>query len=522
MSSLPPDGFADDNGPPDGFADQPSESPWYQKASDSIKSVGTSLEPILRPISVAMQRENQSQFGSPQQLLQSVPGMVNRGSDYLGQRTAESLVQNGFNAAPLFSPATKIPVNPMVAAGIGTAVAMAPDVLMSFANPESGGARAKFIGSQDMGRGFPRENLFNLENAGNRTGSTVMSQTLKDLGVPNPLERVGNEYAQNKALTALGTPKRLLKSPQMVEKAQGHAQTLLDQGLIKPFRGTQGMTDELSNLEASSGQQIGDILGTLGDKGKVFDPQSAINDINQLRPVSKSTGQILRGGAYDKINNKIDEAIATVQAHLPQVPGGGTMSKSLSFQEANDLKGVLQGLANYASNKDATLLDKVIAGKFRQSVDNSLEEAANQIGDPNLAQQFSKAKRTYAATQFAKDPLYNKLSSELTNKKISLTDWILGSASLATGNPLTAALEVGLKKGIEKFGPSTQAYISNKLSKTPKILGLANKSYGITRPFQDNNILTEDKALEYLSIAGNDPNKARQMALRDGYEIPSQ
>ncbi len=294
---------------------------------------------------------------------------------------------------------------------------------------------------------------------------------------PTPV--IKDTYAVDKALSAIGTPRKMIKSPEMLAKAQDHAQTLLDAGLIKPLQSPQGMADKLGELETQSGEKIGSILDTLGEKGKVFDPQSAITDINQLRPISKSTGQILRGGAYDKINGKIDDAVATIQAHLPKT-ANGVMNQPISFQEANDLKGVLQGLANYASNKDATVLDKVIAAKFRENLDNSLNQAATQIQNPQMAQEFQQAKKLYSATQFAKDPIYNKLSGELMNKKLSLTDWILGSHSLATGNPLTGVLEVALKKGFEKYGSGTQAYLANKLSKTPSLLGSSNqaKAYG--------------------------------------------
>jgi len=493
----------------------------------SVSAPTTTQPGILDSIQGIINDYKKTQQFTPQGMLENIDTLIRQGTGKLADKVSEGFAGPGLRIGPLFSPGPKVKLSPEVAAGIGTAISSAYDIATSFVNPIEGAE----VGAAKLAK---------------------------------------NKYAQEKLLTAMGTPKRLLKTPELIKKAEEHAQVLLEQGVAKPLRGTKGIAEHLTELESSSGQKIGSILDTLGEKGKVFNPQSAIEEINKLRPTSKSTGQILRGGAYDKINGKIDEAIATVQAHSLKLPDGSAMNQPLSFQEANDLKGVLQSQANYASNKDATLLDKIIAGKFRGSVDHSLEKAAKEIGDPALAKEFQQSKKIYAATQFAQDPVYNKLAGELTGKKISLTDWILGSASLASGNPLTAVVEIGLKKGIEKFGPMTQAAISNALTKTPEILtkGLqVNALSELMRKISPDSqsslvnllrnlpqsketalppnsptpppalemisaaksekqksskgkILDEETALSYLDAAGNDPQKARKMAIADGWTIP--
>lgn len=418
MNSMPPDGFAD--GPPDGFEEQPQQP---QGTWDKIKST---VSNVISPYT-------ESQMGSPSSLLQSVPPLLNKAADSVGDATSQYLAGSYTfpKSIPLLGGKTgnnPNPINPTVAAGIGTAVKMAPAIGMSMANPESEAS-------------------------------------------------VGNDYAQTQALRAMGAPKRMFKTPQMIDRAKGNAQTLLDQGAIGGD--AQGMADKLGELESSSGQAIGNILNQFKDQGKFYNLQDGIEQMESLRPKSQ-TGQILQGGQYDQINSKINNAVETIKAHMPPIRPRGILGNNtqqpdstVNFDEANQLKGKLQDAANYGSNKDATLLDKVIAGKFRESLDNSLGQAANDIQDPELAQEFQKQKQIYGSTQFGKDAVYNKLASELANKKIGLTDWILGSHAIATGNPLTAVAEVGAKKLLEKYGASTQANVSNALSKTPNILGPA-------------------------------------------------
>ena len=276
--------------------DLEGDSPPTEEELNQVFSTvhGTSAQTQTPPQPPTMGQKAASIFKSPQDLLASVPPLLNKGADYLGQKTAESLAggtlfkpdsimgKTAKAMAPMF-PGKPITMPPQVAAAIGTGVAMAPDIAMSFANPEEGAAG-----------------------------------------------KVDNSYAQDKALSSIGTPRRLIKSEPQLDMARNHAQTLLDQGIVKPFQGAEGMAEDLSKLEEKSGSRIGEILDTLGEKGKVFDPQEAIQEINQLRPVSKSTGAPLKGGAYDQINNKIDNAVATIQAHMPQTENG-VMNQPLSF-----------------------------------------------------------------------------------------------------------------------------------------------------------------------------------------------
>jgi hypothetical protein len=189
--------------------------------------------------------------------------------------------------------------------------------------------------------------------------------------------------------------------------------------------------------------------------GRFFNPDRAVADLNELRPVGDD-GAVLRVGAYADINRQIDHAIRTVRAHGNQ---------PITLKSANQIKTLLQNATNYNGKRIPNVMDRMIAARFRQSVDDQLTEAANKIGDPKLAQEFKEAKALYGHAQKAKDPIFNRISSELGNRGIGLTDWITIAPQLATGDPAAALASFGAKKVLEKLGPVGQAAAFNKLSK---------------------------------------------------------
>ena len=352
--------------------------------------------------------------------------------------------------------------------------------------------------------------------------------------------------AQNLALKAFGNTKRFLNNPIKEAAARNSVQTLMDEGILKPWSTTEDLIARTSEQAERSGRAIGKYLENRGRSGQFFDPSEAVDMIEQLRPRSEQ-GQLLQGGAFDIINKKIDRAIETINAYNPKestasprpvstegsavrevnspfkdvdtsnphkastdfwtgniesnpnrltsksgvtVTGGGkteelfpTKSTSMvggkkninwtgiepkptiSWKDANALKRTLQDLADWKSNKEATLLDRVIAGRFRELLDKSLGETSVPAGDITSHAEFLKNKRLYSAAMNQSDPLYNMLSSDLGNRGISLTDWIVAAAQLGTGNPLTAVATVGAKKAFEKLGPQTGAVILNKAAK---------------------------------------------------------
>lgn len=372
-------------------------------------------------------------------------------------------------------------------------------------------AKNLYEGVKNFPSQIGQEIMHPIDSMYKRPISTGMDvATVADLGATGARALIPNaeRSAQNMALKSFGDTKRFVNNPLKEATARQSVQTLMDQGVLKPFSSVEGLADRTKAFADKSGQAIGKHLEKIGQSDTFFDPQQAVSEIEQLRPKS-SNGTPLKGGAWDRINSRIDNAIATIEAYNPKekttspkpvnlsgtkvvepvdtlvgnqemVPTKSTAmvggskdinwtgqqpSQKISWTDANKLKGALQDLADWKSNKEATVLDRVIAGKFRSVLDKSLENVSMQMGDAGGHMDFLKNKKVYSAAMNQMDPLYNRLSSELGNKGISLTDWILAAGSMGHGNPLTAVATVLAKKGSERFGPQLGAYLLNKTSK---------------------------------------------------------
>jgi hypothetical protein len=297
-------------------------------------------------------------------------------------------------------------------------------------------------------------------------GSVVMPAG-KALGVPKLFGKaatrgaaVAEGIAQKRGAKALGFTKRFLGDKKKSGVARESAQTLLDEGVITPFATAEDMAARTSDLAETSGQGIRSFLSSVNEGKQFFDPKDAIGALEEMRPPYP------RMGEYRKIHDTIDNAVDTIKAHGDQ---------PITWDEANQLKGTLQDIANWNSNKNATVLDKRVAGTFRESLDKSLEKAAGNMGNEKGFQDFKRNKRIFSATQKAEDPLFNRISSEQGNKSISLTDMVIGGPTFAVSGPLQAGLIVGIKRFAERFGNQSAAFVADKMAKVlrsdPKAFG---------------------------------------------------
>lgn len=268
----------------------------------------------------------------------------------------------------------------------------------------------------------------------------VAGGVFKGLGklAPESLRKTAQDFGTK----ALGYSKRLINTPE----ARQAAQTMLDNGVIKPFASPEDMALNVGNLLEDSGKAIGKFLEK---KGNGYSTQSAIEAINGLRPKGDS-GQWLRGGEYDKINAALDNALATVQAHGDTIP----------FQEANRLKGFLQDLVNWNSTRSESQIGKGIASAVKNSIDNTLAEVSGGMDDPAFLN-FLQNKKNYQGAMNAQDALSNRISSDLSNKKFGLTDTIVAASNPNVGG----AAAVAGKKAFERYGNQTVAVGANKAAK---------------------------------------------------------
>jgi len=294
-------------------------------------------------------------------------------------------------------------------------------------------------------------------------GALLPEASLADMAASAGKTGMVGQAAQDATLNAIGASKRFLNNPMKEAKMQQTAQTLLNEGLVSS--NARKMAADTQKLAETSGKAIGDHLEAMGASGNFILPQEFKAAIEDLRPSQPSTGKILTQGHNQFINDAIDKALATVDDYG---------DKPISFQDANQLKGTLQDAANWQSNKNATVIDRMIAGRARETVDNALDRTSQQMGNPAAHQEFLQNKQRYSAAMNAQDPLYNKISSEVGNDKMSLTDYILAAGAITEGNIGEAAALLGGKSLMRHVGPALTANKLNSLNNMNlKGLGIA-------------------------------------------------
>lgn len=362
---------------------------------------------------------------SPVGLLKTADSSIRSGFDKFGEKSAELLTgqtsldpTNPLTGKSLMKKPLTLtnpnPVNPTFAAVVGTLMQMAPDIVSAAAAPI------------EKPQGFEKE-------------------------------------AQDQGMKAFGVTKRFLNKAPKADRMREATQTLMDEGVLTPFSTAENLIDKTNEVHDVAGRKIGSYLKSLEGQGKYFDKASAVAELESLRPVGDQ-GEILRGGDYADINKEIDKAIDTLTSHK---------SDKLTFETANQIKKTLQSKVDFMKKAadPVELTKRIIAGKFRDIIDKSIDGVSGsgkELSDPAAAtafQDFLKQKKLYGAASTMVDPLYNRLSSEMGNKAVSITDWILAAGHMGSGNPLTAVASVGAKRFFERFGGQTKAVAYNKLAK---------------------------------------------------------
>jgi hypothetical protein len=320
-----------------------------------------------------------------------------------------------------------------------------------------------------LGVAFPAAKAAGLSKAGVKAAARAATQAAAE-PVAGALESVGQAAGRR----SLGMTKRFLNTPEKIAQANQDVDLALKRGIITPKASAEEMAARIEALREKAGQGIGDFLTeqNLGAKRALkpkaapqlreqflFDPQTAMADLEKLRPK-------FRGGEYDDIHRLVDSAQETIKAH-------GT--RPIPWTEANELKGMLQDMANWDTTKSKAFNNtkKAIAGRFRQYLDTSLEQAVKARGGEITP--FLENKRLYGAAERMGGAMANRLSSEMGNKAIGLTDWLSGVAGGTVGGVPGAVTGMAAKKTAETYGSQATAVyaikLAEKVRKAPQVFG---------------------------------------------------
>ena len=278
---------------------------------------------------------------------------------------------------------------------------------------------------------------------------------------------------------ALGFTKRFLsKSPRQLAEANRVAETMLEEGVIRPFSGTGATLERALGAGKNAGRVIGSTIDELDESGRMaFRPADLSDEIErQIGPKfgggkkavfseTKKSKYPLFGeveapsGAYGKTRRIVNEAKDTVKAH----GGVGYASpEEIGFKSAQKMKEKLADIGRFVPGTvdERQKVFQRATGITRKALDSAVKREAG----PATAAKYGRAKRVYGDSERAIAGLTNRLSSEEGNLQLGLLDTILAAGNLASGNVGQAAATIGLKKAFDRVGSGTISALANALA----------------------------------------------------------
>lgn len=346
---------------------------------------------------------------SPQGMLAKVPEYLSKAGEYAGDLIA--------NEAPKYG------VDPMIAAGVGTAATVAPDLLM-MASPGGFGAK------------IPRD--INLGDA-----------------------------AVAAARRGLGFQKSMLKTPFARRQANAAAKIALDEGVVSKL-GSPDATLQMARAKLSSvGTELGDIGKKVGDLVD-DDVQALYGQLDNL----KATLVKGRGGpTYDALGKKLDE----VKEDIAGLMKDGRVP---SYQDILDLKKRYGGKINYLSDLATQQDTKATINAIEKGFEQIVEKKTDAVG------RYRDLKKIYGGLANAVSALSNEVAGQQGNQFFSLPSTVMAAGGLANG-PVQglvagAAREI-FQKRLPLGGARALNAISNAGSQISPALSAFNLGFGRAR-----------------------------------------
>lgn len=373
-----PDGFSLDSGKDEseGFDGM------VQGVARGIRSFTKPIGNSLQKLGEAASPYDKSQVGSPQDLLSRAAGYIQQGADRAGEFTSETLAKGG--------------VDPNVAAGAGTFVQMAPDIVSQASIP-------------------------------NLTKGVKPNRILRGL-------------ANDQARRHLGLRKRFLGTPFARGQATRAADVALDQKLI-PLSGNPEKTfSRVSLLKDTAGQRIGEV----GSRT----PVKVSRVIDDLDGLGKSMTMGTNKGVFKGINTAINEVKQTLVE----------LSKSTGKTSAEALMKIRKRLAdsiNFLADNASQIDSKAIQGQLGTTIRN----AVKAVQSPEVYGKFINDQRSFSAYKTMLKGLNDEIAGQLGNNLISIPSMGVAAGQLATGRPGAAVASTGLFEGIRRRGAGTAARI---------------------------------------------------------------
>lgn len=259
--------------------------------------------------------------------------------------------------------------------------------------------------------------------------------------------------AQGFGRRALGFSKRFLNKPGAIEDANRVAQTALDEGVIRPFSGTEATLGRAEDLTDAASRGIDDLVTQLSASGrKAYKTSDVTNEIaKQLMPK-------IEGGDFNKIKRIVNQILETVK--------GAGKGGETGFGQAQELR---QALKNFGANFDSQkqTLKSQLYKRAYGIVNKAMQTGAEQaLGKGVALDRYLGNKNLYGSGKRMVSALVDKAAAEAGNATPGLRETAVAGAQFVAGHPLAAIGTIGAGEALKRMGAGTTASYLNKAAKT--------------------------------------------------------
>lgn len=485
-------------------------------SDDEIRSAVKQQEPAAPAPQSGLDRYQDSQLGSPAQLLQMIPDLAS---------------QVAKKAAPVAEGRLReIGVNPTAAKVAGKAIEFSPDIAMGALDPLAGAA--KFIPKmavsaqrRAMGLALPE-----LKTIFGRGKAAEAARTMIEQGVTsksgNPQKLFDKASALKNSVGKKIGDIRSSVGPQPIDRFID----ALDQYKSKRLGGSQG--GAWDKISAKIDEAKDTIRGLVGGesksskqiiKGKIIPGEQG----SPLKKIAGTPGQPgKRNPATGFIEDEIPATDTIIVGGTPAIPasreadtvvvkggraasdaimGGNAPAPKVGLDRVAEAKKELSKLVNWFSDNTSQDEAKKINGVLEKAIEGAISSSGGDI------KSYKELKPIYGASKTALKGLDREIGKQQGHMAISLPSLVAGASGGPAGLAKITAFEAAKRRGAGAAVPA--------IMNSPKLMApAAAAASAALAPLRKT--IDEEKIREYLRRFKGNKAQVREQIKKDGYEIP--
>ncbi len=299
----------------------------------------------------------------------------------------------------------------------------------------------------------------------------------KGVSAAKALPGVLRDAAETRAVKAMGPYAAELNKVSRGTKDWGEVQdmgrTMLDQKMVKPFENSEAIANRLATLEEIRG---GNLQSALDEVAALPGAKTATSygslEQRVLAEAGKDAKNLAKAPYMAELKGEAGRMNALANPTADEVKAGKMAIDKLSIPEMEAVKRSYQSTTNYGTQAAGEDARKTLASLARQEVEDAAQKVSTEAGQPQLFEDFLKAKQAYADVARPLSVARPAVFRQERNRFVSPSDYGFGAAAgLASAGQAGAPASLGvgalmsmLHKQVRERGSSTAAVGLDKLA----------------------------------------------------------